>query len=86
LNIGQDVRHFEKYQGLFMVVVDGTKSISTISANAENLSIDNHVVAFWSEDPTHAEYLMNTFEVTWEQAIPAVERIEELLKEGAQDI
>jgi len=83
LDIGQDVRHFEKYQGVFIIVVDGRKSISTISVNAENLSIDDHVVALWSDDPTHAEYLMSIFETAWEQAIPTAQRIEELLKEGA---
>jgi hypothetical protein len=29
---------------------------------------------------------MSTFELVWEQAVPAAERIEELLKEGPPDI
>ncbi|HYA60632.1 MAG TPA: hypothetical protein VED16_00945 [Candidatus Acidoferrum sp.] len=85
LDIGQNVRHFEKYQGVFMVLGDGRKSISTISVDAENLSIDDPVVAFWCEDPTYIEYLTSTFELVWEQAIPAAQRIEELLKEGPPD-
>jgi hypothetical protein len=86
LDIGQDVRHFEKYKGIFMVVVDGRKSISSISADAENLSIADPVVAFWSEDPTYVEYLTSIFEQSWEQAVPAAQRIEELLKEGPPNI
>ncbi len=81
LDIGQSVRHSEKYQGVFMVVGDKRKSISSISVDGESLSIDDPVVALWSEDPTYAEFLMSTFELLWEQAIPAAQRIEELLKE-----
>jgi len=80
LDAGQDVRHFDKYQGIFMVVAD-KKSISTISVNAESLSLDTPVIALWSDDPTYAEYLMSTFEIAWEQSVPAAQRIEELLKE-----
>jgi len=34
-----------------------------------------------TDDPAYAAYLMSTFELLWEQAIPAAQRIEELLKE-----
>lgn len=81
LDVGQNVRHFEKYQGIFMVVGDKRKSMSSISVDAENLSIDDPVVALWSEDPTYAEFLMSTFEMLWDQAVPAAQKIEELLKE-----
>ena len=62
------------------------ESISTISVDTENLSLDTPVVALWSSDITYAEYLMSTFEIAWEQAIPAVQRIEELLKEGPLNV
>jgi hypothetical protein len=81
LDAGQDVRHFDKHQGIFMVVAN-KKSISTISVNTENLSLDTHVVALWSSDMTYAEYLMSIFETAWEQSVPAAQRIEELLNEG----
>jgi len=83
LDNGIDMRHFPQYQGIFMLVGDGRESISSISIDVRSLSIDTPVVALWSDDPTHAEYLMSIFETAWEQAIPAVQRIEELLKEGA---
>ncbi len=85
LDAGEDVRHFDKHQELFMVVAD-TKSISSMSINIENLSLDTPIVALWSDDPTYAEYLMSIFETAWEQSVPAAQRIEELLKEGPSNI
>jgi hypothetical protein len=79
LDAGQDVRYYDKYQGIFMVVAD-KKSISSMSIDVERLSTNTPVVALWSDDPTYAEYLTSTFETVWEQSIPAAQRIEELLK------
>jgi len=36
-----------------------------------------------TDDPTYIKYLVSTFELLWKLAIPAAQRIEELLKEGA---
>jgi sugar-specific transcriptional regulator TrmB len=85
LAAGQDVRHFDGYQGIFMVVAD-KESISSINIGFKNLSLDTPVVALWSNDPTYAEYLTSTFETAWQQAVPAAQRIEELLKEGPPNI
>jgi len=65
---------------------DRRESISSMSINAESLSIDTPLIVFWSDDPTYAEYLVSIFEIAWEQAIPAAQRIEELLKEGPLDV
>ncbi|HXY88916.1 MAG TPA: hypothetical protein VEG44_10780, partial [Candidatus Acidoferrales bacterium] len=62
------------------------ESISSMSVDAKSLSVDTPIVALWSEDPTYAEYLVSAFEMAWEQAIPAAERIEELLKEGPPNL
>ena len=86
LDNGVDVHHFHQYVGIFMLVGDEKESISTITVNGENLSIDTPVVALWSNDPSYAEYLLSTFEMAWEQSVPAAQRIEELLKEGPPDI
>jgi len=88
LDIGEDVRYFPQYQGMFMLIGDGRESISSISVDVEHLSIDTPVAAFWNwkDDPTYAEYLMSIFETTWEQAVPAAQRIEELLKEGPPQV
>ncbi len=82
LDHGTDVRHVSQYQGIFMLVGDRRESIRSLNVDVESLSSDTPVVALWSDDPTYAEYLMSTFEMAWEQAVPAAERIEELLKEG----
>jgi len=84
LDAGQHVRYLDKYQGGFMVVAD-KKSISSMSIDVQNLSLDTPVVALWSDDPTYAEYLTSNFESAWEQSIPAAERIEELLRRGVAE-
>ncbi|MGB8311367.1 MAG: hypothetical protein WCE81_05845 [Halobacteriota archaeon] len=86
LDIGEGVRHVSQYQGIFMLVGDRRESISSMSIDVKSLSIDTPVVALWSDDPTYAEYLMSTFETAWGQAVPAVQRIEELLKEGPPQV
>ena len=86
LDIGIDVRHVSQYQGIFMLVGDRRESISSMSIDIESLSIDTPLVALWSDDSTYAEYLLSTFKIAWEQAIPAVQRIEELLKEGPLNV
>ncbi len=83
LNTGTDLRHFPQYQGVLMIVGDRPESISSMGVAARSFSIDSPIVLLWKDDPTYAEFLVSAFETTWEQAIPAAQRIEELLKEGA---
>jgi hypothetical protein len=83
LDIGEDVRHVDEYQGEFMVVVDNTECISSIpqqSVNIGDLSLDDRVVGFWTDEPTYAEYLITTFEATWNEVVDGKKRIEELLQ------
>jgi sugar-specific transcriptional regulator TrmB len=82
LDIGEDVRHYDKYQGIMFLVFDRKSSISAINADVKRMSLDEPVSALWSDDSTYANYLVSTFDLLWEQAIPAVQRIEELLEEG----
>jgi hypothetical protein len=82
LDIGEDVRHDDQYEGVFFLVADRTQSISSIHINQEDLLVDDPVVAFWSEEPAYAEYLLSNFERAWAQGVDAQERIQELLKEG----
>jgi hypothetical protein len=86
LDIGEDVRYIPQYQGIFLLVRDRKESISSMSVDATSLSIDTPIVALWNEDLIYAEYLGSTFEMAWEQAIPAAERIEELLREGPPNL
>jgi hypothetical protein len=79
IRIGEDVRHAEHYAGAsFMLVGDKKQSISMIQVSAEDLSLDGQIVAFWSEDPDYAAYLLTSFESAWAGAIDAQERIKEL--------
>lgn len=82
LDIGEDLRHDDQYEGVFFLVADRTQSISSIHVNQEDLLVDDPVVAFWSEEPAYAEYLLSNFEQAWAQGVDAQERIQELLKEG----
>jgi hypothetical protein len=82
LDIGEDVRHVEEYEGVFFLVGDKKQSISSIHVNVEDLSVDDQVVAFWSGDPAFAEYLLSNFEQAWAQGVDAQKHISELLKEG----
>ncbi|MGZ4861932.1 MAG: hypothetical protein ACXV2E_04010 [Halobacteriota archaeon] len=79
---GENVRHSDEVHELFMYVGDGRQSISGINVGVEEYALDTPIVAFWSESPAYAEYLLASFENAWSQAVPAKERIEELLRQG----
>jgi hypothetical protein len=78
IDIGVDIRHMERYSGAFMVVGDNRQSISSIDINAQDLSLDDKIVAFWTENPDYAAYLLSGFDRTWAEATDAQKRIEEL--------
>jgi hypothetical protein len=81
LDIGENLRHLNQYEGVFLLVGDKKQSISSIHVNVEDLSLDDRIVAFWSETPTYAEYLLTHFEQAWAQGVGAQERLNELLKQ-----
>jgi len=78
IDIGICVRHVEQYSGAFMVVGDCKQSISAIDVNVKDLSLDDKIVALWTENPDYAEYLLSSFDRTWAEAIDAQKRIQEL--------
>jgi len=82
LDIGKDIRHIEGYAGLFFSVYDKKIAVSGINVDIKRASLDDPISGLWSDDPKYANYLVSTFELLWAQAIPAAQRIEELLKEG----
>ncbi len=82
LDSGADVRHSDEVKEIFMFVGDRQYSVSAINIGVGEYTLETPVVAFWSESPTYAEYLRASFETAWSQAIPAQERIQELLKQG----
>jgi len=82
LDIGYDIRHVSQYSGIMFIVFDEKSSISAINADVKHMSLNEPLSALWSDDPTYANYLVSTFEMLWQQSIPAAQRIEELLKRG----
>ena len=82
LDIDEDVRHFDQYQGIYLGVFDSKSGMSSINADFTRISLDEPVTALYADDQTFANYLASTFELLWEQAVPAAQRIEELLKAG----
>ncbi|MGZ4920079.1 MAG: hypothetical protein ACXV6K_07005 [Halobacteriota archaeon] len=63
LGIGEDVHHAGHFQELFMLIGDKQQSISAINIGTPEYTHDTHIVAFWSEDPTYAQYLLSSFEI-----------------------
>jgi sugar-specific transcriptional regulator TrmB len=82
LEIGEEVRHCDDYRGLYFAVVDGRYCVSAINVDIHRISLSEPLSLLWTDDPTYANYLTATFEMLWQQSIPATERIKELLKQG----
>lgn len=83
LDVGMEVRHFDKYSGVLFFVFDGKISESAINvAGVKRASLSELASVLWSDDPTYAQYLASTFELLWQQSIPAEQRIQELLEQG----
>jgi len=86
LDFGEEVRHYGQYEGMIFLVGDKRESVSSLNIEPELLLFDGPATAFWTDDPTYTEYLVSTFETAWGQAMPAAQRIEELLKEGPPQV
>jgi hypothetical protein len=84
LDAGEDIRHSDEVHELYMFVGDKQQSISALNIGVKEFTLDTPVTAFWSEDPTYAEYLFTSFENAWLQAVPAEKRIQELEQEAGQ--
>ena len=82
LDIGEDVRHYDQYAGVYFSVMDRKYCGTTINADIRRMSLEEPASGFMTDDTTYVNSLISTFELLWEQAVPAGQRIEELLKEG----
>jgi len=84
---GIELRHTNPYRGMTLVVADGKRNISLIHAALRAaLSLDENVAALWSDSIAQAQFLMSAFEMAWEQASGAEERISELLGQGYRSL
>ena len=82
LAIGVDARHIDGYNGLYYGVFDRRHCVSAINVDFKHVRLDEPATMLYTDDPVYATYLASTFEMLWKQAIPAEERIQELLKQG----
>jgi sugar-specific transcriptional regulator TrmB len=78
---GEEVRYFGQ-EGVVFTIFDRAACMSAINADITRFSLDQPIAALWTDDPTYARYLTATFEMLWKQAVPAEERIRELLEQG----
>jgi sugar-specific transcriptional regulator TrmB len=81
ISIGEEVRHIDQH-GITFVVFDKKIAMSTINAEIKRISLNAPAFGLWTDDQAYAQYLASTFEMLWNQAIDAEERIQQLLKEG----
>ncbi len=82
IGVGEDVHHFDNYRGLYYGVFDRRYCISAINVDIKHLRLDASATMLYTDDPVYADYLVSTFEMMWQQSIPADEQIEKLLKQG----
>lgn len=80
LDVGEHVRHFEGYRGVLYAVFDKRYCISTINIDIRCLSQSEPASMLYVDDPTDADYLGSISELLWEQAVPALVRVGELLR------
>ncbi len=81
LRNGEEVRHFPRYRGVYFAVCDRQHCLSAININISHVTFDEPASMLFTDDPVYATYLLGSFEMLWEQAIPAEERIQELLEQ-----
>jgi sugar-specific transcriptional regulator TrmB len=86
LDVGVDIRHYDQYQGIIFGVWDRKFCASAINVDIKRASLDEPFLVLWTDDSAFVDYHVSTFELLWEQAVPAAQRIEELLKEGPPQV
>ncbi len=82
VDVGEDVRHYANYEGMYFAVLDDAISFSAINVDIRRISLGEPIAMLWTNDATYARYLTSMFEMLWKQSVPAEERIQELLKQG----
>jgi hypothetical protein len=75
VDYGEEIRHVDRYQGSFMLVGDKKESISSIYLDLEELSLDDALRAFWTDNEAYADYLLSTFEFEWNSAVDANKKL-----------
>jgi sugar-specific transcriptional regulator TrmB len=79
LDGGVDIRYFDQYHGLYFSVSDRKTSASIIYVDVQSTALNAPITVLWVYDRNYAESLASNFELLWKQAVPAAQRIKELL-------
>ncbi len=82
LAIGEEIRHITDYRGIYFATLDRKMCLHGINLDIKHLSLAEPVALLYTDDHTYADYLAHTFEMLWQQSIPAAQRIEALEKLG----
>jgi sugar-specific transcriptional regulator TrmB len=80
--VGEEVRHLSDYRGMYFAALDGKTCLHGINLDITHLSLSQPIAMLYTDDTTYAEYLAASFEMLWQQAVPAEEHIAELEKQG----
>ncbi|MGZ7124283.1 MAG: TrmB family transcriptional regulator [Halobacteriota archaeon] len=81
-DIGEDVRHFGGYRGMYYGVFDRKHCMSAINIDVKHMRLAEPATMLYADDAIYGEYLSTTFELVWKQSVPAQQRIQELLEQG----
>jgi sugar-specific transcriptional regulator TrmB len=82
LDIGEDVRHLGSYRGVYYAVIDRKHCISAINIDVKHVRLAEPAIMLYAEDGVFGDYLGSTFDLLWEQSVPAEQKIQELLEQG----
>ena len=80
--VGEEVRHLDGYQGVYFALLDRKICLHGINLDIKHISLTQPIAMLYTDDPTYAEFLTATFEMLWQQAIPASEQIQKLQQQG----
>jgi len=81
VQMGLEVRYLGQ-EGLVFTVFDEKISMSGINWQIRRFTGDQSIAALWTDDPSYAHYLLSTFEMLWQQAGSAEDRIRQLMEQG----
>src|SRR5665811_2542900 len=63
LDIGEDLRHSDQIHEVFMLLGDKQQSISAMNIGVQEYTLDTPITAFWSDNPTYAENLLEVLRI-----------------------
>ncbi|MGA7075626.1 MAG: hypothetical protein WBZ42_03640 [Halobacteriota archaeon] len=62
---GADIRHTHDNPRKFMLIGDDRESVSSFHVEPERLCLESPIVAFWTDEPNYAQWLLSSFEAEW---------------------